>query len=283
MFERGSRRSMVERSSRQVSSASRPVRGPGRFFFRADVGGDVLPDPGRPGHVEDAARVDEVVAGGEGHGRDHGLEVRRRLHRGQPLHRARVGEAERADDAVGPGLRGRPLDRVVAVASFVDGRARTRRPTRSGRARPGPPPRNPAPPPPGSSCSPRPRACGRRACGRRGSGGAPRPRADRRPPAGQRRRACVRARRGRPRRRAAGRRRRGSCLDTAVRGVRPIIRYRASHRPDRVTVRTGCRQHSSGPDGKAVASRLLLLPRIRVREDSSRPHRVTACDTGSGR
>src|SRR4051812_39338179 len=41
------------------------------------------------------------------------------LHRGEPLHRAGIGEPEGADRAVGPPLPGGPLDGVVAVLSFL--------------------------------------------------------------------------------------------------------------------------------------------------------------------
>src|SRR5215470_13155686 len=45
--------------------------------------------------------------------------MRRIFDSGEPLHRTGIGEAEGANDAVGPGLNGGPLNGVVAVATFV--------------------------------------------------------------------------------------------------------------------------------------------------------------------
>src|SRR5688572_4947570 len=42
-----------------------------------------------------------------------------RLQRGQPLHRARIRKAVGSHPAIGPGLPGRPLDRVVAIRAFL--------------------------------------------------------------------------------------------------------------------------------------------------------------------
>src|SRR5688572_8181559 len=45
--------------------------------------------------------------------------MRRRFQGGQPLHRARVRKAVCPDPAIGPGLPGRPFDRVVTVRAFL--------------------------------------------------------------------------------------------------------------------------------------------------------------------
>src|SRR5688572_19176327 len=45
--------------------------------------------------------------------------MRRRFQRGQPLHCARIRKAVCPDPAIGPGLSGRPFDRVVTVRAFL--------------------------------------------------------------------------------------------------------------------------------------------------------------------
>ena len=64
--------------------------------------------------------VEVVVAAGD----EDRLEVRRPLGGGEHLHRAEVGDADHADVAVAPRLRGDPLDEVVGVLAE---RARRRR------------------------------------------------------------------------------------------------------------------------------------------------------------
>ena len=172
----------------------------GQVLALAEVGRDVLPDPGGPRHVEYAARVDEVARGGEGHRGDHGLQVGRPFHRGQPLHRPRVGEAEGSDLARRPRLRGRPLDGVVAVLALVQVRhelaVRSVAPAHVLHHHRVPAGHRSSLP----SCSPVARGDGRRACGRRGSGSGRRAPADRPRPGAPCHRAWARARRG-PRRR----------------------------------------------------------------------------------
>ena len=83
------------------------------------VGRDREEDPAHPVVVEAAAKVEEVTAGVEGHGRKDRHQVRRRLHGGQPLHGTRIRQAEGADTPVAPRLSRRPLDRVVAVLPLL--------------------------------------------------------------------------------------------------------------------------------------------------------------------
>ena len=116
--------------------ASSPRARAGQAAAHAHVGRDVVPDPGRPRHVEHAAGVEEVARRGEGHGRHHGLEVRRRLHRGQPLHGARIGQAERAHRRRRTTAAPPPTRWCRSRRALRCGRARTRLPSRSGRARP---------------------------------------------------------------------------------------------------------------------------------------------------
>ena len=92
---------------------------PGRAGPPAQVGCDIEPGPGQPRPVPDPARVPEVHRRGEGHRRHHRDQMRRRLDGGQPLDRAGIRQAEGADAAGGPGLRGGPLDRVETVLSFL--------------------------------------------------------------------------------------------------------------------------------------------------------------------
>ena len=87
--------------------------------FASNVRRDVVPDPFHPRHVPQAAGIKEILCGRKSHGRNHGLQVRRVLDRGQPLHRARIGKPKGSNRAVRPGLARCPLDGVVAVAAFV--------------------------------------------------------------------------------------------------------------------------------------------------------------------
>ena len=65
--------------------------------------------------------VDEV---GAGHSRDDGLQCRMPARDRRPLRVAVVGVAPHADGAVRPGLRGYPVERVVAVLDLVHERQR---------------------------------------------------------------------------------------------------------------------------------------------------------------
>ena len=80
---------------------------------------DVLVDPRQPRPVEDAVHVEEPARRGECHRGRHREEMRRRLERGKPLHRARVRQAVGPDSAIRPGLPRRPLDRVVTVGALL--------------------------------------------------------------------------------------------------------------------------------------------------------------------
>src|SRR6266850_856104 len=91
----------------------------GEIFSVTDVGSDIEPDPIEPGAVKGAAGVEEIARGGERHGGSHGFQVRGIFDGGEPLDRARIGEAKGAHVAVGPGLSRRPLDGVVAVVALV--------------------------------------------------------------------------------------------------------------------------------------------------------------------
>ncbi len=67
------------------------------------------------GNRNSGGRFDERIGGRDE--RDHGGEMRRLQHRGEPLIYAFVGAAVGADFSVGPRLRGAPFDGVVAVLS----------------------------------------------------------------------------------------------------------------------------------------------------------------------
>ena len=75
---------------------------------------------------------------GRGDVHDHARQVRRLLHRGQPLNPAQVRRAPGHDVPVGPVLRGDPLDGVVAVQAPRCATARSCPRSRRGRGRPGP-------------------------------------------------------------------------------------------------------------------------------------------------
>src|SRR6266702_2809300 len=79
----------------------------------------VIPPAGGEAEGEDAAVIAEIaVHVGRAFPGDHRFQRRRLEARDQPLRHRVVGDAERADAAVAPGLSSRPFDRVVEVARF---------------------------------------------------------------------------------------------------------------------------------------------------------------------
>src|SRR5712691_5771829 len=77
----------------------------------------VVPPAGGEAEREDSAVIAEIsVHVGRAFPRDHRLQRRRLKARYQPLRHRVVGDAERADAAVAPGLSSRPFDRVIEVA-----------------------------------------------------------------------------------------------------------------------------------------------------------------------
>ena len=91
------------------------ARRPGEMMAMAAVGGDLVPRPANPRHVEDAAGVDEPFLRREGHGRHHRTKVGRTLYRRQPLRGPRIGKTESSDDAGRPRLNRCPFNGVIAV------------------------------------------------------------------------------------------------------------------------------------------------------------------------
>src|SRR5438132_3211450 len=118
---------LLQRQSVQHSRRSLFPRGDGFFprfrarqvFSGAHIGSDVVPYPFDPRHVPGAGGVEKILGRGKSHRGNHGFQVRRALHRSQPLHSSRIGKAEGSHISVRPPLLGCPLDGVISVMALV--------------------------------------------------------------------------------------------------------------------------------------------------------------------